>query len=196
MKESLIDKNYELIKQHILSPESAPLNDEQSRLFDRVMSIAKVFDKNPVFHHAVKIHRAKYPEITLRTAYNDANIARKLFNDIHSFDYDFWQTWLINNIIDNIKRARLDGSPQALRVIAMEHANLIKALGQKPETTNDPRLNEKHEFYLVVDTGNETLKIDMALLQNLPKATLRELNNALLTAHEITDAEAEEIMKT
>ncbi len=196
MKTSLEDLDYQLIKTHILSPEKSNLNGEQKFMFERVMSVAKVFDKYPIFQHAIKLHRNKYPEISQKTAYNDANVARKLFNTIHSFDYDFWQAWLINDIIDNIKQARTEGSPASRRVIAMEHANLIKALGDKPDIPNDPRLTEKHEFYILIQNDNKTIKLDYNLLKQLPKNTLKELNDVLFSAQEITDIEAEEIMKT
>jgi hypothetical protein len=196
MKQSLEDLDYQLIKTHILSPEKSTLNEEQKFMFERVMSVAKVFDKHPVFQHAIKLHRNKYPEISQKTAYNDANVARKLFNTIHNFDYDFWQAWLINDIIENIKQARNEGSPASRRVVAMEHANLIKALGEKPEIPNDPRLTEKHEFYILIQNNNQTIKMDYNLLKQLPKNTLKELNNVLFTAQEITDTEAEEIMNT
>lgn len=195
-KQKLIDTSYELIKAHILAPEKSQLNPEQQEQLNRVLSIARVFDKNPVVHHAIELHKRKYPEISDKTARNDADFARKLYNSIHNFDYDFWQAWLINNIIENIKRARAEGSPAAMRVVAAEHANLLKALGDRPEVPNDPRLTEKHEFYVLIQNNNQTIKLSHNLLNQLPKDTLEKLNELLFASGEITEDQAAEIMDT
>lgn len=193
MKTSLEDIDYQLIKAHILTPEQSPLTADQQFQLNRVMSVARVMDKNPVMKHATSIHMAKYPEISRAQAYADAALARRLFNTIHKFDYDFWQTWTINDIIENIRSLRTEGSPASRRVIAMEHANLLKAIGERPEIPNDPRLTDKHEFYFLIRTADRDVKIDMSMVKKLPDSTLAELNH-LLFSKEITDIEAEEFI--
>lgn len=190
------DVGYELIKAHILSPEATPLTDEQSRMFERIMSVARILDQHPVTKQAVALHLAKFPEIGRSRAYQDVALAKKLFNSIHSFDFDFWQTWLINDIVKNIERARTNNLPNAQRVIAHEHANLLKALGNRPEDIQDPRLTEKHEFYIVIQQNNSEVKIDYNKFKNLSNATLQEINRLLFQGNEITDVEAEDIMNT
>jgi hypothetical protein len=165
-------------------------------MFSRILSAARVLDNSPVTKNAVALHMAKYPEIGRSRAYLDISIAKRLFNTIHSFDFDFWQTWLINDIIKNIDRAKTNNEPNAQRVIAMEHANLIKALGKKPDDPNDPRLTEKHEFYILIQQNNQEVKLDFSKLKSLPDATLQELNRILFAGAEITDVQAEEIMNT
>lgn len=193
MKTSLEDIDYQLIKAHILTPEQSPLTADQQFQLNRVMSVARVMDKNPVMKHATSIHMAKYPEISRAQAYADAALARRLFNTIHKFDYDFWQTWTINDVIENIRSLRTEGSPASRRVIAMEHANLLKAIGERPEIPNDPRLTDKHEFYFLIRTADRDVKIDMSMVKKLPDSTLAELNH-LLFSKEITDIEAEEFI--
>lgn len=193
-RKSLLDQHHEDIKAHFLDPENSPLPPQLQEQLDRIVSMAKVLDKNPLIHQAVNIHRAKYREISQRTAYNDANMAQRLFKSIHTFEYDFWQTWIINDAIRNIADCRKDNTPQNRRIIAMEHANLIKALGTKPEVDLDPKRNEKHGFYLLVQVNNRNVKYDINNLHNLPVNTVRELNQALSAGFEIDDVEAEELM--
>jgi hypothetical protein len=123
-------------------------------------------------------------------------LAIKMFNTLHTFDYDFYQTWLINDIILNIQNARKGNSHQDRRVIAMEHANLIKAIGERPEELPDPRRNEKHQFFFVINVGDEAVKVDLNNLKKLPAETLNEINKALFGGNEITDVKAEEIMNS
>lgn len=193
---ALLDTNYEHIKAHILKPDESPLSIEQQQILDRVLSVARVMDKNPILKHAVAVHMAKYPEISRSKAYEDAEIARKLFNTIHKFDYDFWQTWLINDIVANIQALRAENTAAARRAIAMEHANLIKALGEKPEIPNDPALTEKHNFYLVFQQNNTQVKIDLENIRNLPQSALQEITKLIFSEKEITEDIAAEIMNT
>ena len=205
-RKALEDVQYEKIKSHILNPDSSPLSEEHQRMLDRIVSAAKVLDKNPIQKHAVAIHMRKYPEVGRTRAYMDVRMAMKLFNTIHEFDFDFWQQWMINNIVENIQHARdLIGSSKTdkqigalLRVIAMEHANLIRAIGEKPPEVTDPRLNEKHDFYILVQVNNGTqtqeLKIDHSKIKNLPPSALTELNKFLFAGKDISEVEAEEIM--
>ncbi len=195
-RKALEDTRFELIKAHILEPDNSPLNPEQQEILDRVISIAKVLDKNPIQKQAIAIHQVKFPELSRSQAYEDLRLSMRLFNTIHTFDYDFWQTWTINDIVRNIERCRNNATPQAYRVIAMEHANLIKILGERPTELEDPRRTEKHSFYILVQNNNTSVKIDMNNLEKLPAGTLQELNRALFGGKEITEAEAEELFRT
>jgi hypothetical protein len=200
---ALEDHTYEVIKEHILNPETSQLLPEQKEMFDRVISVAKVLDKNPAQKNAIALHLAKYPEIGRTRAFYDIKLAMKLFNTIHSFEYDFWQTWAINDIVANINRARANldkandkNRAAMLRVIAMEHANLLKAIGEKPLIPVDPHLTEKHEFKVLIQVNNQNMQIDFEKLRDLPTATLKELTAALFSGQQITEDQAAEIMET
>lgn len=196
MRKALTDNKYELIKSHILDPDHSQLSQEHQIILDRVISMSKILDKNPVQKNAISLHMAKYPDIGKTSAYEDLRLAVKLFNTLHTFDYDLWQTWLINDIINNIDLARKGNTHQDRRVIAMEHANLIKAIGERPDEKDDPTRNEKHQFYFVMNINNESVKIDLNNIKKLPHETLNELNRALFGGNEITDVEAEDIMNS
>lgn len=195
-RKALTDERYELIKAHILNPEESPLPDYLKEQLDRVISMSKVLDKNPTVKHAVALHKSKYPNLSDTTAYRDARLARKIYNSLHEFDFDFWQSWIINDIIKNIQRCRDSDTHQDRRVIAMEHTNLLKVIGEKPEELPDPKRNEKHQFYILVQVNNQNIKLNLDQLNKLPEDTLRELNRALAGGHEIDEQGAAEIMNS
>jgi hypothetical protein len=195
-RKSILDTKYELIKGHILDPENSPLPDYLQEELDRVISLSKVLDKNPTLKHAISLHKSKYPHVTEMTAYNDAHLARKVYNSLHEFDFDFWKSWLINDIVENINRLKDNPTPQNRRIIAVEHANLIKAIGEKPEDLPDPRRTEKHKFYLLVQVNNQNIQIDINSLDKLPSEVLKQLNQALTTPAEIDAQEAKTIMES
>ena len=195
-KKALTDHKYELIKAHILNPENSPLPTHLQKEMNRIISMSKLLDKNPTIKHAVALHRSKFPDLSITTAYRDARIARKVYNSLYEFDFDFWQTWLINDIVDTIKRCRRRNTVLDDRVISQEHANLIKAIGDRPSELDDPHRNEKHSFYIMVNVNNQNIKIDMNNLHKLPEGPLNELNKILIGGNEIDDQKAAIIMKS
>ena len=193
---ALENTNFELIKAHILDPENSPLSNDKRQQLIRVISAAKVLDKHPVHKQAVAIHQQKFPDISSRQAYEDLRFAVKIFNTFHNFDYDFWHSWIINDIVRNIDSCRLRNNAADRKNIAIEHANLIKVIGPAPEDLPDPGRNEKHQFYILIKNNNQNIKVDINSLKDLPTAALKELNRAIYGGNEITDIEAEELMKT
>ncbi|MGQ7868706.1 hypothetical protein [Sunxiuqinia sp. sy24] len=196
-RKALEDTKHELIKAHVLDPDSSPLPAEQQELLDRVVSASKILDKNPIQKQAVAIHQQKYPTISRSQAYEDLRLATRLFNTLHTFDWDLWRTWLLNDVVKNIEKCRNSGTPADRRVIAMEHANLMKAIGEKPEMLPDPKRMEKNAFYIVIqNNNNQQIKVDLNDLDKLPETALREVMKAIYGGGEITESDAENLMNT
>ena len=195
-RKALEDTNHEMIKAYILYPDEAPLPAEKKEMLDRVISVSKVLDKNPIQKNAVALHQQKYPDISRSQAYEDIRLAVKLFNSLQHFDYDLWHTWALNDIVRNIQACEKKNDHQYRKIIALEHANLIKAIGDRPDELPDPTRNEKHQFYILVQNNNQQIKIDINSLKDLQVAVREELNKVIWGGQEITETTAEEIMKT
>ena len=195
-KLALEESNYELIKAHIINPESSPLNAEHQEMLDRIMSVAKVLDKNPFKKHAVALHMAKYSHLSQRQAYIDVSMAMRLYNSIHEFDWDFYRTWLINSIIRNIEKLGDMNTHHSRKVIAMEHANLIKTIGTKPEELEDPSRLEKQNYFILIQNNNQQVKIDINELHTLPEATLKEINKAIFAGAQINATDVDNLFKS
>jgi hypothetical protein len=80
----------------------------------------------------------------------------------------------------------------------MEHANLLKAIGEKPENLPDPLRNEKHQFYVLIQNNqnNQQIKLELNNLKDLPTAAILELNRLIYGGNEISESEAEQLMNT
>ena len=193
---SLIDQNFETIKQHILDPENSTLPMHLQPVLDRWYSATKLLDKYPIRKHALALHRKKFPEISMATAYRDLSSAAKLYNTYQNFDYDFWLNWILNDITENIKTCRRIGGSQERKIIAQEHANLLKAIGERPTNVDDPTRHEKNDFYIMVNLNGALTKVDLNNLKDVPTRTMKELNHLLFAGEDITDVEAEEIMNS
>jgi hypothetical protein len=195
MKKALEDHKYELIKAHFLDPASSPLDKRDQEQLNRILSIARLLDRYPIQKNAVALHMQKYKDIARSQAYEDCRMAMKLFNTIHTFDYDFWHTWLINDIVKTMEYARkLKDDPKALRVLALEHANLMKALGDKPTKEIDPKLVEKNTFIIPIQINNTTHNLDLMKFLQLPEDLRKKVSDALIT--DISESDAEAIMNT
>jgi hypothetical protein len=195
-KTALEDLPSEIIKAHILDPLNSPLPTDYQNMLNRAVSLCKLLDKHPIARNAIKYHRILYPEISQSTAYTDLTLAQKLFNNYQNFDYDFWLSWSLGDITKNIEKCRSTNLSSDRKIIAMEHANLARIIGKRPEEPIDPLRNEKHNFYIMVNVGNQNVKLDLNTLHKLPLNTVQELTRALLAEHEIDEQGAAEIMNS
>jgi hypothetical protein len=176
---SLANLNYKLIKAHVLDPENSPLSAKHQDLLDRVISAAKVLDKNPIRKHAVALHQYKFPHISRSQAYEDMNFADSVIDTIHTFDYDYWRTWIMNDIIQTIEKCKSINSLEARQITVKAQANLIKVLGSKPLDNKDSNHYEKKQFYFIINLSKNLGDIDLDKLHKMRKSTIRDLNNAL-----------------
>ncbi len=190
-RKALEDENYELIKSAVLDPDNTPLPAYLHPVLERTVSAAKLLDKNPVQKHAVAILQAKYPNISRAQAYEDCKRAQRLFNSIHTFDYDYWQHWLLQDIAEMIQAAK---NKNDLKAWAMGHKNLLSAIGERPETELDPKLIEKHKNVFAIQVNNQTINIDQQTLEKMP-AEAKQILTALLN-QPIDDARALEIFNS
>ena len=78
----------------------------------------------------------------------------------------------------------------------MEHQNLLKAIGKRPTTPEDPKRMEKQSFYILIQNTKNTIKLDVENLHKLPEATIREINRIVFSRNEITEQDAEDILIT
>lgn len=179
-RESLEELNHELIKAHVLDPAHSPLTKDQSELFDRLVAAAKVSDRYPNLKCAVAIHRTNFPEIGRTQAYADFSQASRLFHTLHTFDFSFWQSWMLNEIATNIMTCKKTNTSESRRIIAMEHANMIEVLGAKPNKLPDPGRTEDHQFFIMIQNGYRQIPVDINRLAELPLATIKEINRAIL----------------
>lgn len=190
-RKALEDQNYELIKSAILDPDNNPLPAHLQEPLERTVSAAKLLDKNPVQKNAVAILQAKYPNLSRGQAYEDCKRAMRLFNSIHTFDYDYWQHWLLQDIAEMIQKAKDQNN---LKAWAMGHKNLLQAMGERPETEIDAKLIEKHQNVYAIQVNNQTINIDQKMLEKLP-AEAKQMLTALMN-QPIEDIRAEEIFNS
>jgi hypothetical protein len=192
-KQAIENTPFELIKSHCLNPdpEKSPLLYEHQVILERWISAAKILDRYPVMRKAVELHLIKFPGIKKTQAYEDMRNAQRLFNSIHTFDYDWWHTWLMNDIVEQIQACKVAGD---LKAWAQGHSNLIKAIGEKPMAEMDPKLTEKNTFIIQFNINNKMVNVNMDTIHKLPQHIRREMLSGM--EQDITDTEAEEILGT
>jgi hypothetical protein len=192
-KLALEDQHFETIKSYCLNPnaENLPLTKEQAEVLDRWISASKLLEKYPIQRHAIQLHLIKHPNISKAQAHDDMRQAMRLFNSLQTFNYEWWHTWLINDVVKQIEASKLAGD---LKSWAEGHKNLIKALGEKPETELDPKLTEKHTFIIPIKIKNSTYTLNWNSFQKIPEHIRREIVEAKIV--EINDEDAKKIMET
>ena len=207
-RKALEDQKFELIKSHILNPGDSSLPKDQQDQLNRVVSASKLLEQNPIQKNAVALLIEQYDGLSKAQAYEDIKLATRLFNSLYKFDFDFWHSWLINDIADLIKQAKENVhqvySDEGILVAEFKkpdfkawntaHANLIKALGDKPRDIVDPKLTEKHNFFIQMNIANQTISVDLSKLLGVPVETRKKLADSLI--NEISDKETDNIMNS
>ena len=178
-RKSLEDLDYKLIKAHALDPDNSPLTKQQGNLYFRLVSAAQLRDRYPNLRHAVAFQRAKFPEIGRTTAYNDFKRSAMLFHSVHTFDFDFWRSWLYKDINTNISELRDTKTSMGRQIIAIEHANLVRLVSKELKEKPDPKRSEKQQFFIMLDSFGKRNKVDLQMLADMPVATNKEIKAQL-----------------
>jgi hypothetical protein len=194
-QKKLEDQEYHLIKAHMLDPDNSPLPVAQQRQLDRVKVASDLLDKSPRLKHTAEILRHKFPGLSIAQAYRDVTIARRLFTSNTVQEYDFWISWVLNDITKTIESCRSCNPPDNATITKC-HANLIKLLGEKPADNIDAKLIEKNTFVIPIMVNNVMVNIDLKKLTKLDPSVRQEITRAILETGEITDVEAEDIMNS
>ena len=185
------DLAWQSVKRAIVDPDHCTLPEEQIVMLNRIVSLARLLDRHPQGKTALNIHQQKYSEICRSTALNDLRYARELNVSHASFDYEFWHNWLVNDIVNQIQSAKERGD---LRNWSDGHANLLRAIGEKPTSEMDPKLIEKHTFIIHLNQESKTVNINMKEIDSYSRDQLKALSDGIYT--EISEDDAEEIFKT
>lgn len=193
-RHALEDQKYELIKAHILAPDDSPLPPDMQEQLNRILSMAGTLDRYPISKHAVAIHLKKYKGLRRTQAYSDCDMAKRLFPTIKNNQYDFWQTWLINDISESIRRCKNYHNIKAEKVIASLYNVMIKAIGEKPAKDIDPKLVEQHTFVLTVNINGVPTNIDLMSFLGLSPGARKKFTDAIIT--EIDDDDAIKIIES
>ena len=195
-KGSLEETDYEQIKGHILDPANSELSLKKQEQLERIMSVVRIMDKNPIRKNVFMLHKQKYEHLGKVQLYEDIRLAQRLYNTVYEFDWDFWRSWIINDTIDNIVNCRKSKSDTGRRIIAMEHANLIKLIGVKPEELENVKREDKVQYYILIQHNHQELKIDLENLDTIPESTMRQINRLIYGGDELTESDAEQLMNS
>lgn len=189
-KKELAQQNHDLILAHILDPDNSPLPVEMQLQFSRVKSAAQMLDN---YHPMSCIPRlkAKY-NISTTTARRDIELAQTLFKSNHTFDYDFWQQWQIKDLVETIRKCKLQGKEKE-RIAA--HKTLKLVIGDKVSTEEDPRRMEKNVFYIQINNNGTVVNLDLNAIKGLSKDEIRTVAEALYSPEQ-TDEQVIEILNT
>lgn len=189
-KKTLSEQRYEVILAYILNPEDSPLPEEYREQFNRVKSAAQMLDD---YHPNNVIPRllAKY-NITRYRAQEDIRLAQELFKSKHTFDWDFWQTWQIKDLVETIRTCKLDGK-QKERIAAQKV--LREVIGDKPSGVEDPKRMEKNIFYVQLNNNNTTVNIPLDKLKGLSQDEI-QIITAAMTTPEVEDAQIIDLLNT
>jgi len=189
-KRTLTEQRGEVIRLHIIDPEHSSLPDELRPEFNRVLQVARLLDDYPDDSHIINIMQAKY-RISRSQIHRDIQLARELFKTNHTFDWDFWFSWMIKDQVQLINDCKLQGN---LKEWNNAKKVLREIVGDKPAGVEDPRRMEKNVFYIQVNNAGQTMNIPLDAVKNLSDSQRKILIDAM--QQPVNEVQAEEIMNS
>lgn len=190
-KKALADQKYEIILAHILHPDQSPLPVDQQEQYNRVIQAAKLLDSLAP-QNVIPRLLAKY-NISRTQARQDVKLAQELFKTEFTFDWDYWRSWQIKDLIDTIAWCKLHNN-QRDRVAA--NKVLQKVIGEKPEGLEDPHRVEKNVFNIQLNNSGTIITLPLDLIRSLSPDQLRTLTEEITSPEQKTDDEVAEILET
>lgn len=118
-------------------------------------------------------------------------LAKELFKSQHTFDWDFWFTWMIKDQIQLIRDCKLHGD---LKQWNNAKKVLQSMIGERPATSEDPRRMEKNVFYIQVNNMGTVKNIPLDAIRNLDNDEQKILIDSMYSP--IDDTKAEELMNS
>lgn len=188
---SIAKLTHDEIEAHIVDPENNPLPERCQEQFGRVLSAARLLDDYPDDNHVIRLMRAKY-DVSSSTIRRDIALARQLYKSRHTFDWDFWQAWMIKDQLELIRECKLRGDMKEWNKAKLV---LHKIIGDKPLGEEDPRRMQANQFFIqIVNNNGEQRSMPLGDVRALNDKEKKELIDNLYQP--IDDAQAEEIMQT
>lgn len=187
---SIAKLTHDEIEAHIVDPDNNPLPERCREQFGRVLSAARLLDDYPDDNHVIRLMRAKY-DVSPSTVRRDIALARQLYKSRHTFDWDFWQAWMIKDQLELIRECKLRGDTKEWNKAKLV---LHKIIGERPMGEEDPRRMQANQFFIQIVQNGQTHNVSLGDVRNYSDRDKKELIDNLYQP--IDDAQAEEIMDT
>lgn len=188
---SLARLTHDEIEAHITDPDNNPLPERCREQFGRVLSAARLLDDYPDDNHVIRLMRAKY-DVSPSTVRRDIALARQLYKSRHTFDWDFWQAWMIKDQLELIRECKLSGD---LKEWNKAKLVLHKIIGERPMGDEDPQRMQANQFFIqIVNNAGESRNVSLGDARNYSDQDKKDIIDNLYQP--IDDAQAEQIMDT
>lgn len=188
---SLSRLTHDEIEAHITDPDNNPLPERCREQFGRVIAAARLLDDYPDDNHVIRLMRAKY-DVSPSTVRRDIALARQLYKSRHTFDWDFWQSWMIKDQLELIRECKLSGNLKE-----WNKAKLVqhKIIGERPMGEEDPQRMQANQFFIqIVNNDGERRNVSLGDVRNYSDQDKKDIIDNLYQP--IDDTEAEQIMDT
>lgn len=188
---SLARLTHDEIEAHITDPDNNPLPERCREQFGHVIAAARLLDDYPDDNHVIRLMRAKY-DVSPSTVRRDIALARQLYKSRHTFDWDFWQSWMIKDQLELIRECKLSGN---LKEWNKAKLVLHKIIGERPMGEEDPQRMQANQFFIqIVNNDGERRNVSLGDVRNYSDQDKKDIIDNLYQP--IDDTEAEEIMDT
>lgn len=190
-RESILNKNFELVKSFINTGESTALSKEAQHMLDVCVKTYGLLRKFPQRHICIKKLMAlhKDEKMSYVTAARYVDFTRQTWGSYMDASKEFLESFFLDQLLSEISNPDASESIKAKNL-----ATLQKYLESMPDKAIDPKLMEANNVYIQFNLGEKNFAMSEEMLGKLPE----NLRQAILQAvdNEVTEESAIEILNS
>lgn len=183
-RKSLADLDADMILASILDPEGSPLPAKYEQEKRRVIQASRLWDSYPNERRVAMILQTKY-RVSLKTALRDVELAKQVFKNQHTFDYDATAMWMIKDQIELINKCKVRGDLKEWNKAKKVLQDMVEKL--HPVHEEDPSRMQANLFVINVTANGHQFQMPLDKVRDLDPDSLKTLLDSL--SQPIEDAE-------
>lgn len=183
---TITNTDFEVVKEFLSTGDSSAMTERHKYMFqicrDAWGLMAKYPQRNVLINQLMAQHGLSYSN-----AARYVDFTRATWGNYICITQDFLKTYFVDQLIRTISDPRTDANNKA-KLLGI----LQKHLQSMPQSEIDPTLMEQNTIVINFNLGDKNLQLDQKVIRALPKEVQEQLFAGV--HHDITDAEAEEIL--
>jgi hypothetical protein len=185
--ETVSSKDFSVISEYYITKSSEKLSEHHQKILNRWQAADRILMKFPTKSIAARKLQAQFPEISIRQAQVDIDNACKFWNLVSPADKGFLIRFLIEHIVNAIKKDEVS------HAIKVKYVSILERLQESiQEEQIDPKLMEKNTVNIQFNISGNNIVFSEKELNTIPKNIRQKLLS--LTSSDITEADAIEIL--
>lgn len=186
--DSVLDANFEVVREYINTGNSKALSDEHKRMLDICLFCYGLMRDFPQRNVCIRKLMAKM-NLPFSTAARYIDFTRQTWGSYVDYKREFLEVFFLEKIMGEITKSNVSDAVRAKNLSTLE-----KYIANRPAENIDPKLMEKNVVNIQVNVGTKSFVLNQQMLAGMPL----EVRQQILAAIDDTvdDAGAVEMLES